>query len=356
MSTTDATAHHKPFIPAEVRRAAAVAQQAFDAQNQDQAVDPVAAQPPEPDQPAATEAPAAPAATTVVEAPAPQTTDTVDWKHRFDSLKGKHDAEIGRLNAEIDGLHRILASMQAAQPQGPGAGPAAPAPGAADQHFSFDFAPLTEEEKQDYGEEFLSVAERAAAQKFAPIIKQLTDKISKLEQNVGQVTTVVQTDARAEVFRQLNEAVPNWEAQDRDPLFIDWLRYPDPFSGMARQVLLDKAMQENNGPRVVAFFKAFKDLQATSGAPASPAPSPAPAPAAKPRTSLETLAAPGRGRPGTAAGAPAQTGDTPVYTQSRIQRFYEDVRKGVFRNNPAEKARIEAEIVRAATEGRVMSG
>jgi len=350
-------AHHKPPVPPGVQRAAAIAQQAFEAQLETQeatnadgssaSAEPSTELPPvSPTEPSA-------APTTVVQA---SPVDTVDWQHKFNSLKGKHDAEISRMAAEIDGLQRVLSGIltapQAAQ------GPGAPAQPDEQTAFDFNFRPISNEEREDYGEEFLSVAERAAAQRFAPMLKHLTDKVARLEQGVNQVSTSVQADARADLYRHLAHEVPDYAALDRDPLFIDWLRYPDQFSGVPRQVLLDKAVEENNGPRVVAFFKAYQELQAGAVAPTSPAASPAPAPAprAAPRTSLETLAAPGRGRPGTSAGTPAQTGNDAVYSQSQIAKFYEDVRRGIWRNDPVGKARREADIVRAATEGRVMAG
>lgn len=358
MPTTEMPAHHKPNIPAAVQRAAALADEVFHRQNQDQAGgDPASAEAPAgQDASTSSEPPApAPATTTVVAAPPAPPAEQIDWQHKFNSLKGKHDAEMARMQAEIEGLHRVLGSMQAAAAQPPAGPGAPPAPASAPPGFDLDFRPISDDERADYGEEFLSVAERAAAQKFAPVIKNLMAEIQTLKQNVNTVATTVQNDARTNVFEMLNAEVPDWEAQDRDPLFIDWLRYPDPFSGQQRQVLLDKAMQDADGRRVVAFFKAFKDLQAAQRAPQSPPPSPA-APQPQPRTSLETLAAPGRGRTGTSSGTPGPTDNGAVYTQSQIAKFYEDVRRGVWRNDPAGKARREADIVKAATEGRIRAG
>ena len=50
------------------------------------------------------------------------------------------------------------------------------------------------------------------------------------------------------------------------------------------------------------------------------------------------------------------TSNAPVFTNSQIARFYEDVRKGLWRHDPAGKARREQDIIEASTQGRVMPG
>lgn len=360
--TKEMPAHHKAPVPAAVRAAAAAADAAFEAAQKAGGGDPDPASPPASPSPASGAAPAAPTTTTVVEpAPQPQPQPqpqpapqepTVDWKHRYDSLYGKHTAETQSLRAELDGLHRVIAAMQSVQPAP--AGPGAPAPGGG-QPSILDFKPLTAEEKEEFSPEFLDIAERVAMQRFAPIVQQLQDKIAQLEGGVGQVRQQVEITAQDRVLMQLAAKFSDWEVQNTDPAFLGWLAQPDLMSGLTRKQMLDNAMQNAHADRVIAIFQAYRN-EAAAATP-GPQPSPTnPAPAAG-RTSLETLAAPGKGRPGTATSAPGpQAGNAPVFTQSSIAKFYDEVRRGVWRNDPAGKAKREQEIVEASTQGRVIAG
>ena len=185
------------------------------------------------------------------------------------------------------------------------------------------------------------------------MIQALNDKVASLENNVQGVRSFVQTDAKQTAMDYLAKEVPDYRVMDSDPGFIGWLREVDPFSGAVRQELLDTAVGMNNGPRIASFFKAYKSL--TPAAEPNPSANP---PATRGRTSLETFAAPGKGKPGTSApnaGSPA-TG-RPVYSQTQIAAFYEDVRRGVYRGTgAADRARIEQDIIAAAGEGRIVAG
>lgn len=363
MSETKIPDHHKNQVPPVVRRAAAQAQAAHEAAYgggpggapaegavTDPAVPPAPAaavegpssSPPDLTPPA----PPPPAPTTVV---APPSDEPVDWKHKFDSLKGKHDAEMARMSAEIAGLQSVIASMQVApapMPQGPGAAaPPAPAP----------VSPFSEQDKEVFGE-FIEVAERAAAARFQPVIDELKAKLDSLTGNLAQVSNTVTVDKRVEAMTYLAEKVPDWAVMDRDQGFVTWLKGYDPFSMQRRQDLLDAAIAANNGPSIAAFFLEYKKLLAPS-APQSPAAAPATAqPTGPARVSLETFAAPGRGNPGTPQQPPAQGGDAQYFTQSQVKQFYASVIKGEWRNDPAGKARVEAAIHAAGQAGRIRPG
>jgi hypothetical protein len=66
---------------------------------------------------------------------------------------------------------------------------------------------------------------------------------------------------------------------------------------------------------------------------------------------LNTLVAPGRASDGDAPRAPEDNLTT--YTEAEIGQFYRDVQSGVFKDNPAEKDRIERDIFAAQRGGRI---
>jgi hypothetical protein len=64
---------------------------------------------------------------------------------------------------------------------------------------------------------------------------------------------------------------------------------------------------------------------------------------------LDDLAAPGRAH--SAGGAPAEK---PVYTAEEITRFYADVAAGRWRGRDADRIAIDADIMLAGREGRII--
>lgn len=292
------------------------------------------------------------------DAPTPGVTpeQSTDWEHRYRSLKGKHDAELTRLKSENDRLTRalegltgevsnlqgVLASMQATRTS-------APAAPVADE-IPEDFR-ITAQEREDFGEELLTVAAKAAREKLSPEIATLKAEIARLNSQISGVQGYVQQDARTALFETLNREVPDWGNLNNDPGFLSWLRQVDPYSGDIRQKMLDAALEVNNSARVVAFFRGYLREQAAVAPSASPPQGSGTAATAPQKPSLETLAAPGRASGGTGVASPS--GDKPIYSQADIARFYSDVMKGRFKGRDAEKARIEADIVAAAREGRL---
>lgn len=59
-------------------------------------------------------------------------------------------------------------------------------------------------------------------------------------------------------FEKLEQLVPDWEAINADARWLDWLKQPDPISGIQRQLLLSKARTQYDVRRVVEIFNQFK--------------------------------------------------------------------------------------------------
>jgi hypothetical protein len=67
------------------------------------------------------------------------------------------------------------------------------------------------------------------------------------------------------------------------------------------------------------------------------------------RLSLDQLAAPGRAHSGT-----QQPASKPVYTAQDITRFYTECAAGKWRTREADRAAIDADIILAQREGRII--
>ena len=123
------------------------------------------------------------------------------------------------------------------------------------------------------------------------------------------------------------EVGPEWRQLNNDPQWIGWLVGTHLYSNLSRQHHLDAAVASGNVHLVAQFFKDFiAQRNATQ-------PRPAPSPpqwgyAASPR-------------------------DRPVYSRADINAASRAYMKGAYRGREAEYEALQADIIRAAREGRI---
>ncbi|RZN09640.1 hypothetical protein CWO91_16565 [Bradyrhizobium genosp. SA-3] len=204
---------------------------------------------------------------------------------------------------------------------------------------------LTPEERTEYGDEFLNVVGKRAKEELSTEFMTIKQQLDQLTQRLEGSTKITAAQARRNLEATLDSEVPDWRDINVAPEFHQWLSLPDLFSGAIRHSLLKAAYEQNDTPRVVAFFKGFLSQEAAL------VPATEPAPGATPdKIPLETFAAPGRAKTAAASGAPAEK---PTFTHAQIATFYTDVRRGAYRGREQEKDRIERQIVEAGREGRI---
>lgn len=300
-------------------------------------IEPVAPAP-EPVQPA--EPPAEPATSAE---PSPGPGETINWEHRYHSMKGRHDQQaaiIQGMQQQMQDLgNELVRTQQFIHNQG-----LTEAAQNSDQNL------LTPEDEETYGPELLSTMKRAAAAAVAPTLSKLEAENSELRQQLEKTS-------QHTVYTELDRDVPNWRQINAHPAWKHWLSLPDVYSGIVRQELLMNAFQAADAPRIVSIFRGFLTEAAARNQGTKPAPQPTPAPAApaaparQPAVSLETLAAPGRAKP--APGGTQVQPDTPVFTRHQVAAFYSAVRKGEFRGREAEKTALEQQIFAAQKAGRI---
>lgn len=265
---------------------------------------------------------------------APAQPDEEDtWRRRYLTLKGKFDAEVPRLSARLAQLEAELEQAKSAPPAEapqqeakPKARPAA----------------VTDKDVEAYGGDLVDlmrrVADDAASQvreEYTGIVQQLEDRNAQLLRKLDGVADRQVVNDRQTYFRDLNELVPDYEAVNVDPAFIAWLAEADPLSGTPRQEYLNKAFQTFNVDTTAALFNAFKATK--------------PAQTKNPEAQ-ERLVQPSTSRADT---APPADPTKKIWTTSEVDQFYRDITKGAYAGKDDERARIEAEIDLALTEGRL---
>jgi regulator of replication initiation timing len=252
------------------------------------------------------------------------------WEQRYHSLKGKFDAEVPRLYAQVremnDQIKQLVAdnAVLKAQP----ATPTTPAPAK---------TLITEQDKEAFGTDLIDLIDRATEQKLAgsrELEAQLRAEINELKGKLGNVSERQVVSDKDRYETALTAAVPDWQALNVDQGFLNWLAEVDPVYGMPRQYALTNAYEALDATRTANIFNQYKKSIA---------------PAPQNRANLQSQVAPTRSRT-----SPAPTNpnvDKRVYTQQDIDAFYSEWRRGLI--DEAQAVQIENDIHAATTEGRI---
>ncbi len=265
-----------------------------------------------------------PAQPKVDEQTAPQTSepvDTRDYKQAYNVLKGKYDAEIPRLQAQLkaaqenpqdnylltqlkeqnSALQTEIEQLKSQQTQAP----------IVDNGFLED----------EYGEDFSSAIDAKVSKQTEALqneVETLKQMLNQQQSQVGQ-----QTDAmkRASLQATLSKDGIDFQSLDTDPLFIDWVKQVDPFSGQPRMQMLVSAYQNNDLDRAALFYRQFNNESSTPTAPANPY-----------ENHAEAVAP--------AKFADAQTSTTP-WSPEQTQELYSKKAKGLISQADFEKLEVE---------------
>jgi hypothetical protein len=173
---------------------------------------------------------------------------------------------------------------------------------------------ITPEERAAYGDEALSVMGRKAQEVFQPVVQDMQRQNQQLRSELQRVKA-------NDVYSTLDQFLPEWRSVNQNQDWKDWLSEPDIYNGVSRQQLLNQAFASGDAGRVLAFFRGFQ---------------------------AENTQQP-------TARAPRMSPDNaqPFITNADIDRFYADIRKGLYAGREQEKAARESQIHRAIVEGKL---
>jgi hypothetical protein len=295
-------------------------------------------------------APAAPVEGTPPVPVAPEATQPAQpapepWEQRYNTLKGKYDAEVPRLFAEINSLKALINTPP------PPPAPPAPSPASAtsltikeilsgDKELEESLAAF-QEDYPDVANLLVKLTERASSV--------TSGKVNELVNNQVRSVQEFQAESRIQHFWDVvNKELPDWQVIRDDPGFSDWLNETEPYTGLPRAALTQDALQKFDAHRVINIYNGYKNAKHSSQ-PASAPSSTTPTPPVRPDAALIAPPSGGRAAPST---TPPNT-DTPI-TAAYIQKFYSDAAMGRYKNRQVEFDKIETRINRAVSEGKVV--
>ena len=270
-----------------------------------------------------------------------QEEETVE--QRYKTLQGMYNAEVPRLHAEkrdmanrVSQLEQLLAGMQ--QPK------TEPVPKAEAPKL------ITDADVEEYGDSIevmrrVSKEETSAAEQK---LKQLEKQIEALQTNVlprvEQVAANQVKTSEQAFWSELSTTVPDWRDMNDNQDFQNWLLEIDPLTGISRQTYLEDAQRNLDVGRVSNFFNTWKE---NNGGVSNAQPNRK----AQASTELERQVSPGKSK---STGKP-QSNSGKTYSTDDIKSFFDEVRKGNYRNKEDERDRIERDIFAAQREGRIVT-
>lgn len=267
------------------------------------------------------------------------------WEQRARSALGRLETQLNenrQLHGRVDQLEGMIATMQATgqQPK-PETQPPQPV------------TLVSQEERDQYGDEMLSVIGKRAEEAFSPKIQALEQTITELRTRLDGVGQVMTRSAVKSVYDTLAEHVPNWQQINKSPQFAAWSNQLEPYSGVQRSKLIRQAFDRHEGDRVVRFFEGFlSEAAALDPASVQPGSGTAPSPngqAGNGKIPLEAFAAPGRAR----SVPPELPPEKPTYARPAISRHYDEKRRGLWRGREADWEAIERDMILAGQENRI---
>lgn len=266
------------------------------------------------------------------------------WEQRFNTLQGKYNAEIPRLNKALDDLTQKLnttnqrcldlesenrqlreAATQPATPEGEGK------------------ITINPDDFESYGPEFVQMATLLQS-----VAKTNQDTVKKVEDFSTQSATEA-ADARTKFEDALTDRVGDWRALNFDPGFIAWLQVlPQGAAKTRLQDLRDKeAALDHAG--CAELFNAYKSEHPFQMPGAQPTPNPnTPAPNINSQFTPDSSGG---------AGETAPNVSQRTWTRAQIKQFFLDKANGKYNGTlgtPEDAAALERDIHAAPGEGRVI--
>lgn len=255
------------------------------------------------------------------EAPAPDDVKELKkYRDRYLSLKGKYDAEVPRLAAELRELREKITAPPQKQVE----------------------APVEEEEdyistvSEEYGEDFINAIRKVIQHEVKPIVKPVMEQ--------AQAVQETQTEAATESFKAyLDQKVEkgNWRDlwDGKDPGFIEFLKEPDP-SGLYTWGDLTQMYNERwDADKLAKVFDTY--LETKQEAP------PRNEKRNVPNHQKDALIAPSRTNTQTAPNSDGKR----IWTMESFQEFQRLDRMGKY--SPEESARLWDDAASAPSEGRM---
>ena len=251
------------------------------------------------------------------------------WQSRYIALKGKYDAEVPRLHADLRDFKAQLDTLRKAAETKP---VETKKPAVAEKL-------VTDADVQAFGEDLIEVQRKVAREVAAEFRSELDAMRVENEQLREQLNTTGTQVSEASFEQRLYRLVPNFSDINADPKWIAWLNEVDPLLRAPRSTVAQQAFNRGDAEGVAHYVTMFQQ-------------SIAPVERKTDKTDeLERQIQPNRG----ASSAPSASPKGKVYSNADIEKMFRRATDLGTKGQIDAAKKLEAEIDAAYMEGRVVA-
>ena len=248
------------------------------------------------------------------------------WQSRYIALKGKYDAEVPRLHADVREFKAQLDSLRKAAETKP---VETKKPAVAEKL-------VTDADIQAFGEDLIEVQRKVAREVAAEFRDELDAMRVENDKLREQLNTTGSQVSEASFEQRLYRMVPDFQDVNADPRWVNWLNEVDPLLRAPRKTVAQEAFNRADAEAVAHYVGMFK----SSITPVEPVNDKA--------SELEKQIQPKRSASNVPVSQQAKT-----YTDSQIQKMFQKSVELSSRGQREEAMKLEAEIDAAYRDGRV---
>jgi hypothetical protein len=249
------------------------------------------------------------------------------WQSRYIALKGKYDAEVPRLHADLRDLKAQVDSLRKASETKP---VETKKPAAAEKL-------VTDADVEAFGQDLIEVQRKVAREVASEFRGELDAMRAENEKLREQLTSTGTQVSEASFEQRLYRMVPDFEAVNADPKWIAWLNEVDPLIRAPRSSVAQQAFNRGDAEGVAHYVAMFKQTIAPVEQKADKT------------EELERQLQPNRG----ATSAPTASPKGKVYTNADIEKMFRKAADLGTKGQTDAAKKLEAEIDAAFMEGRV---
>jgi len=275
-----------------------------------------------------------------------------NWEKRFKGMKQLYDAEVPKLRGELETAYNAMREMKGEfetfktdTQQAVEAAINKPA-----ESVEIE---LTDEEREQYGDNWIGIMQKIAGQGASELAKQvvnLQQQVSDLKKGQTDIQKTVQVNTTHDFYGELGRIVQektgkSWKDINTDSEFHAFLAATVPYTKNERQFYLLEAKKNLDAETAAKFYIDFAGPSSTDKGVSSQTDEP------DLNKMPEDMI-----QPGTTTGS----GDLPpktelkTYTGTEVTQFYRDRREGKYKGKEAEAREIEKDILAAGRAGRIV--
>lgn len=256
-----------------------------------------------------------------------------EFKQKYNTLRGKYDAEVPRLHQQVKELTDQLTSLKTEIEATKKAESEKPK-----EEVSY----ITDADREEYGDDLIEFQRRVAkdvAKSYDDKLEAQESEIAKLREQINATGSQV---GEMSFSQKLNHLVPDFDTLDNDERWASWLNEYDPMIRGPRRDQAQAAFDSGDADAVAHYVKLFRESITPKEEVRDDR-----------QAELEKQVSPNRSANSTVTKSAGR--DAKIYSEKEIEKAWGKIRTMNSAGKYDDAAKLEAELTAAYVEGRVRS-